>query len=483
MKRVKKIIAVMLSIITMFSFNVAEIAMTNIVKADTGFMITSPAAESLKAAGYIDIQWTDASALGEVSSYKIYVDGNLVTTTKDLSCEFYTTKVSYHTAYVEADYIDGKTATTSSVRFGVTKKGICVSTNMGRNLNPTKLNAGWYYNWGVTPYSYTGYNQLEYVPMVWGDKSASIINNKINNSISQGYKYILGFNEPDYTDQANISVEEAVSLWSNFMDKDIRVGSPASALWPSISTNWFQPFMKQIQEKEMDVDFITVHCYPANWNGGKSMADWFLKEVVDKTWEMYHKPIWITEFSTSGNGITNEGTASFLEYLMPGLDERAYVERYSFFSFNKAEFDGGLWWYSNGELSEAGQVYAKYGNPATDNNTEGATTVNTENPSTTPTQTVKKPAKVKFKSLKNIKKRKIKISIKKIKNVAGYQIRWSDSKKFRGYWQKITKKTQYTLKKLDKNTRYYIKVRAYVKSGNKKVYGKWSKIRNIKVKK
>lgn len=319
--------------------------------------------------------------------------------------------------------------------------------------------------------------------MVWGDKSASIINNKINNSISQGYKYILGFNEPDYTDQANISVEEAVSLWSNFMDKDIRVGSPASALWPSISTNWFQPFMKQIQEKEMDVDFITVHCYPANWNGGKSMADWFLKEVVDKTWEMYHKPIWITEFSTSGNGITNEGTASFLEYLMPGLDERAYVERYSFFSFNKAEFDGGLWWYSNGELSEAGQLYAKYGNPATDNNTEGATTVNTENPSTTPTQTVKKPAKVKFKSLKNIKKRKIKISIKKIKNVAGYQIRWSDSKKFRGYWQKITKKTQYTLKKLDKNTRYYIKVRAYVKSGNKKVYGKWSKIRNIKVKK
>lgn len=484
MRSVKKIIAVMLAIVMALSINTSVNITTKEVKADNIFAITSPTSGSLKAAGYIDITWTDASSKGTVNNYNLYVDGSLIATTNSLSYEYYTTKVNYHTVWVKVNFADGTQATTDSVRFGVTKKGIAVSTDMGCNLNPENLNVGWYYNWGTTPFTYTGYENIEYVPMVWGDKNASLINNKINTAINQGYKYILGFNEPDFTNQANMSVEQAVSLWPYFMNKDIHVGSPASAFWPSISTSWFQPFMTQIKNSNMDVDFIAVHCYPDGWNGGKSMADWFLEEIVDKTWEMYHKPIWITEFSTSGSGITNEGTAAFIENLLPGLDEREYVERYSFFSFNRATFGGGLWWYSNGVLSEAGKVYAKYGNPTTDYSTGNNTnTGNTDTVTTNTNKVVKKPAKVKIKSARNIKKRQIKISIKKIKHVSGYQIRWSDSRRFNGYWQKTTAKTKYTLKKLDKNTLYYIKVRAYAKNGKKRNYGKWSKVKKVKVKK
>ena len=93
-----------------------------------------------------------------------------------------------------------------------------------------------------------------------------------------------------------------------------------------------------------------------------------------------------------------------------------------------------------------------------------------------------KPKKVTIKSLKNLKKRKVKITLKRVKKAAGYQIRICDNRKFNGYWNKTIKKTTYTFKRLDKNTRYYFKVRAYVKDGKNKLYGPWSRVKKIKIK-
>ena len=64
-----------------------------------------------------------------------------------------------------------------------------------------------------------------------------------------------------------------------------------------------------------------------------------------------------------------------------------------------------------------------------------------------------------------------------------HHLRWCDNKKFQGYMQKKTSKRTVTLKGLSKRTTYFIKVRAYKASGNNKVYGKWSKVKRVKVKK
>ena len=82
-----------------------------------------------------------------------------------------------------------------------------------------------------------------------------------------------------------------------------------------------------------------------------------------------------------------------------------------------------------------------------------------------------------------IAKRKISLKYKKIRGVKGYQIRWCDNKKFQGYLQKTTAKTSVVLKGLSKKEKYSIKVRAYKLSGKKKVYGAWSRVRTVKVKK
>lgn len=85
-------------------------------------------------------------------------------------------------------------------------------------------------------------------------------------------------------------------------------------------------------------------------------------------------------------------------------------------------------------------------------------------------------------SVKSKKKRSVKIIIKKQSNVTGYVIKYSTSKKYFGYNTKLVKKNIYKFKKLSSNKKYYFKVRAYVKQDGRRIYGKWSKSKKVKVK-
>lgn len=96
---------------------------------------------------------------------------------------------------------------------------------------------------------------------------------------------------------------------------------------------------------------------------------------------------------------------------------------------------------------------------------------------------IKKPSKVRISRAKNLKKRKIKLTWKKAKNVSKYQVRWCDAKSFRGYEQKTTSSTAITLRGLEKNKNYYIKIRAYKVYSVGKVYGSWSNVKKVKIKK
>lgn len=113
----------------------------------------------------------------------------------------------------------------------------------------------------------------------------------------------------------------------------------------------------------------------------------------------------------------------------------------------------------------------------------GLTTTN-NGVTTTSKVVVSRPGKVSVKKVVRSKNnRNIKINIKKVKGVTGYQIKYSTNKKLKKAKTVTTKSVKKTLKKLKKKT-YYIQVRAYVvKSGNVKVTGNWSKIKKVKVRK
>lgn len=94
-----------------------------------------------------------------------------------------------------------------------------------------------------------------------------------------------------------------------------------------------------------------------------------------------------------------------------------------------------------------------------------------------------KVPKASVKKLKNQKGKKVKITLKKVSNVKGYQIIYANNKKFKKASKITTTKTSLTIKKLKKKKTYYIKVRAYKKDASrKKVYGAYSSVKKIKIK-
>ena len=105
----------------------------------------------------------------------------------------------------------------------------------------------------------------------------------------------------------------------------------------------------------------------------------------------------------------------------------------------------------------------------------------TPSPSAAPSGTEVKKAVIK--SVKNKKGKKAVIRWKKVKGASGYQIAYAVNKKFKKKKTKSVTKTTVTLKKLKKKKTYYIKVRAYKKIKGEKVYGKWSNVKKVKIKK
>lgn len=72
----------------------------------------------------------------------------------------------------------------------------------------------------------------------------------------------------------------------------------------------------------------------------------------------------------------------------------------------------------------------------------------------------------------------------KRQSVTGYQVQYALNKKFtKKKKSKYIKKTSYTFKKLKKKKIYYFRVRAYKLNGKKKIYGKWSTVNKVKIRK
>ena len=74
---------------------------------------------------------------------------------------------------------------------------------------------------------------------------------------------------------------------------------------------------------------------------------------------------------------------------------------------------------------------------------------------------------------------KAKITFRKVKKADGYQISYADNKKFRKAKKLSTGKTTVILKKLKKNRKYYVRVRAYRKVNGVKKYGTYGKVQAI----
>jgi hypothetical protein len=220
----------------------------------------------------------------------------------------------------------------------VTKKG----WTSGRDAAEA-LNASWQYDWDNAAVS--GLN-VEYIPMRhnrWWN-AFSNINNKKKST------HALGFNEPDRTDQANMSVDDAIALWPELMRSGLRLGSPCPS---DAGLEWLYTFIDRADALNYRVDFVAMHWYL----GGQTPQQFYnrLKAVHDRT----GRPIWITEWNNGANWTcctpTYADQAEMIGKFLHVLDTCSFVERYALY-----EWVGDtrkMFYKSPGLLTPAGEIY------------------------------------------------------------------------------------------------------------------------------
>ncbi len=188
-----------------------------------------------------------------------------------------------------------------------------------------ELGATWCYNWTVQP-SESDCGDPLFVPMIWEGGNVA---EALAGIADAGYDTVLGFNEPNKVDQANMSVAEAVAQWPEITsDPNIRVGSPAVS---DDGRAWLEEFMDQVEANGLRVDFIAMHWY--GWNEGSCTASQ-LEAAVNwaSQWEL---PVWITEFGCMGSSNTDEQTVlTFLDEAVQMLENHPQVERYAWYPWN-----------------------------------------------------------------------------------------------------------------------------------------------------
>ncbi|MGC4087173.1 MAG: glycosyl hydrolase [Polyangiaceae bacterium] len=195
-----------------------------------------------------------------------------------------------------------------------------------------KLNVSWWYNWNTGPGSCT---VKEFVPMVSGKstKTPESVASAITGIGNAGYKNVLGFNEPNKADQANMTVAQVITLWPSLTSNaGIRVGS---AVTSADAMTWFSDFMAQVNSQSLRVDFVALHWY--GWNAGSC-------DAKAATFENYLKwaegvtgtrPIWITEWGCMNQSNPDKPTVeAFLTGAIAMLAKHPRVERYSWYPWN-----------------------------------------------------------------------------------------------------------------------------------------------------
>ncbi len=229
------------------------------------------------------------------------------------------------------------------------KKGIAGDIESGLNL-------GWKYNWNIDQNST---RDLQYIPIRqqrwWPGLS--------QNWQAMGADHLLGYNEPDQANQANIAVGDAIWSWPDLLATGLRVGAPAVS--DGGRSGWLYPFIQQADAAGLRVDFVPVHyywCYnPADPNGAANQMYGFLKATYDTV----KRPLWVTEWNNGANWTTcGDPTASqqqaAVAAMVAMLDSTPFVERYAL--YNWVEDVRRVKW-DDGSLTAAGVTYRDEASP------------------------------------------------------------------------------------------------------------------------
>ncbi len=176
------------------------------------------------------------------------------------------------------------------------KRGVSYSFQLLEDVNLLSPGVSWFYNWGndipTELDDATTSKGMSYFPMTW--------NGSFNKDRIRAYKerhpeceYLLAYNEPNLTDQANMTPQRAAELFPEVKaladELNMKIISPAMNYGTLANyedpIKWLDEFFELVPLS--DFDGIALHSYMASPSAFKSYVERFKK---------YNKKIWMTEF-------------------------------------------------------------------------------------------------------------------------------------------------------------------------------------------
>lgn len=206
------------------------------------------------------------------------------------------------------------------------KKGI--AGNPGNSW----LNLLWWYDWNIDQSSTS---DLEYVAIRQNQSWPSLS----QNWQSLGVNTLLGYNEPDQANQANLTISQAISSWGDLLATGLRVGSPATS--DGGPNSWLIPFVQQADAAGLRVDFVATHYYQANNPTNASACASQMYNFLLNIWNNTHRPIWVTEWNNGANWTDNSPyppptyaqQQACVQAMVNMLETTPFVERYALYNW------------------------------------------------------------------------------------------------------------------------------------------------------
>lgn len=244
------------------------------------------------------------------------------------------------------------------------KRGVAYGYHSDADLTVLSPKVVWWYNWHYAPDSSlsTGlYKQLsvDYVPMVWGPK---IKLSDIESQLPDSATTLLGYNEPNFFAQANVSAADAAKQWPTVQaiadKKGLRLVSPAvnycgGGCFDTDPFSYLKAFFKACTSCRVDV--IAVHIYVGCQITSGNHAQWLIDHLKRYQTE-FSQPIWLTEFACNDARNVAEQKA-FLEDAVAYLEATPRIERYAWFAGRADNVPYVDLLGASGQLTELGQAY------------------------------------------------------------------------------------------------------------------------------
>lgn len=219
----------------------------------------------------------------------------------------------------------------------------------------------------------------------------------------------------------------------------------------------------------------------------------YLNEVMDKDAIQQVTKKGTTVFNPTGILYMTAGSSSGSKYYDLVPRQQSYIANrwqqdvptYSVIDITDTTFTINTYRTDTEEKIDETFSIAKVNESENKNQTDNKKQPATEKKDTTkPIETAIAPKKAVLKKVKATGKKKVKIIVKKTsEKINGYEVILSTKKNFKKAKKVTTKKNIVTVRKLKAGKKYFVKVRAFKKVGNKKIYGKYSTVKKVIVKK